>query len=171
MKKFLGIFLALVMMFSASTLTAFAAEPETDNIRNATFYDMEVDSSGIVSITDEDGNEVDTSDSEGQLRSSISGYNQADLTNTSNGLLVWVNASGIGGMGITVETSCSTWNGTVTLHIAPNSGSAVVNGDYISVNDHVEYHNLLHASPAYYYVGLGGIPSGHTVHIQVWIYG
>ena len=169
MKKLLSFLLAVTMMVSMLSVNAFAAEAECDVAEapaEATMYDVELNSSGIVSITDENGAAAPRS-----VTSSISGYGNANLTSSSNVMVVWVDASGFGGVGITVTTSCSNWNGTITFNVTPNNGSAILGNKYISSNGTSEFHNLWHNSPAYYTIAFGGIPAGYTVHAQVWIYG
>lgn len=167
MKKILCTVLALVMMMSLSA-TAFAAEPAdtTNNDVKATKYSVELDSDGIVSVSDENGNVMP--------RSSISGYQNGDVSSNSSAFLVWVDSSGIGGMGVTVKTSCPEWDGTVKFHLVSDRGSIAVNGDYISTNGETYYENLLHglpSTPAYYFANFSGIPDGYTIHVDIWIYG
>ena len=169
MKKMLSFLLAVTMMVSMLSVNAFAAEAECDVAEapaEATMYDVELNSSGIVSITDENGVAAPRS-----VTSSISGYGSSNLTSSSTLMVVWVDASGTGGMGITVTTSCSTWNGQITFNVASNSGYVPVGGKTISTNGTSVFNNLWHSSPAYYTIAFGGIPSGHTIHAQVWIYG
>ena len=175
MKKFFSILLAMVMTFSLFA-TAFAAEPAVDsnNENNATMYNVVLNSDGIVSVSDENGDIVPLSDGESDIMplSSISGYNKANLTSSSHGFLVWVDASGIGGMGVTVKTTCSTWkNGTITFNLVANTGANPIKDAHISSNGETKWNNLLHGSPAYFLADFSGIPSGHTVTAEVWIYG
>lgn len=166
MKKLLAFLLSTVMLLSVGSTTAFAAESTpklTHNTTEATMYNVELNSDGIVSITNQNGKRMPAS--------SISGYNNGNITSSSNGFLVWVNASGTGGMGVTVTTSCSSWNGTITFDLMGNNGSHPISGQYISSNGSTEFHNLSHSSPAYYLANFSGIPSGHTIYAQVWIYG
>ena len=166
MKKLFSFLLAIATVLCVCSANVFAAEisPEKPNETiDATMYDVELNSNGIVSITDENGGVVPLS--------TISGYSNGDLTDSSSGLLVWTDASGIGGMGVTITTSCSTWNGTMTFDLIGNNGSHPIKGEYISSNGSKEFHNLLHTSPSYFLATFSGIPSGHTVHAQIWIYG
>lgn len=167
MKKILCAVLVLAMMMSLS-VTAFAAEPvnTTNNDVKATKYSVELDSNGIVSVSDENGNIMP--------RSSISGYQNGDVTSNSSGFIVWVDSSGIGGMGVTVKTSCPEWNGTVTFYLVSDRGSVAVNGDNITTNGETYYENLIHGlpgTPAYYLANFNGIPDGYTIHVDIWIYG
>lgn len=167
MKKFLSILLALLMLMSISA-TAFAAEPAEDISKKteATVYNVVLNSDGIVSVSDEDGGIMPLS--------SISGYASGSVTSSSPGFLVWVDASGIGGMGVTVKTSCPGWNGTITFDLISNDGNShPVKGKSISTNGESQYHNLFHGIPvpAYYLANFSGIPAGYTVNAEVWIYG
>ena len=167
MKKLFSILLALVILLSFSS-PAFAAETTEDvsNDVKATLYNVDLTSDGIVSVSDENGNIMPLS--------SISGYNQGDVSSNSSGFLVWVDSSGIGGMGVTVITSCSNWNGTITFNLASDTGSYAVKGAAIPTNGESQWHNLIHglpSTPAYYLAVFSGIPAGYTVHAQVWIYG
>lgn len=162
-------------MFSLSA-TAFAAENGTNsnNENNATMYNVVLNSDGIVSVSDENGDIVSISDEESGIMplSSISGYNKGNLTSSSRGFLVWVDASGIGGMGVTVKTTCSTWkNGTITFNLAANTGAIPIKDAHISSNGETKWNDLLHGSPAYFLADFSGIPSGHTVTAEIWIYG
>lgn len=171
MKKFSCILLALLLVLSLS-IPAFAAEIQNDVNADvntdveATMYSLELTSEEIVSVTDEDGNIMPLS--------SISGYASGDISSTSSGFLVWVDSSGIGGMGVTVKTSCPNWNGTVRFDLVSDRGSKAVTEAYIPTNGSTEFHNLLHGlpgTPAYYLANFYGIPAGYTVNAQVWIYG
>ena len=167
MKRFLGILLALVMTMAVST-TAFAAENETtnNNTVKATKYDVKLNSDGIVSVSDENGSVVPLS--------SISGYANGNVSSGSSYFLVWVDSSGVGCMGVTVKTSCSNWNGTITFSLVSDRGSTAISNQSIPTNGERQYNNLIHglpAQPAYYVANFSGIPAGYTVHAEVWIYG
>lgn len=166
MKKVFSILLAFSMVMSLS-IPAFAAESpvEVSVAAEATMYTMELTSEGIVSISDEDGNIMPFS--------SISGYQNGNVTENSNSFLVWVDASGLGGMGVTVKTSCSTWTGTITFNLIGDNGSQPIKNSSISTNGEKNYSNLFHGLPVpnYYLAGFSGIPSGHTIYAQVWIFG
>lgn len=167
MKKFLSIILALVMTMAVTT-TAFAAEPKTTNTDtiDVTKYNVELNSDGIVSVSDENGNIMPFS--------SISGHTNGYVSSKSPSFPVWVDSSGIGGMGVTVKTSCSNWNGTITFNLMSDKGSHAIINQPIPTNGERQYHNLMHglpSQPAYYLAGFSGIPDGYTVNAQVWIYG
>lgn len=166
-KRWVAIFLVATMCLVTGA-TAFAAEPETTE--SATCYNLEVSSDGIVSCTDENGNEVSTI----SPRSSISGYGSDTLSSSNPAIVIYPDASGIGGMGITIKTS-SSWNGYMKLiAVAQYSSSsyATLIDDYaISSNTEVYFNDLLHRSPGYIMFAFDGIPSGKTVSAQIWVYG
>lgn len=167
MKKFFCIILALALVLSLS-VHAFAAEVTSDVKTDveATMYNLEVTSKGIISVSDENGNVLP--------RSSISGYASGDVSRDSTYFLVWVNSSGIGGMGVTVKTSCPNWDGTIRFDLVSDRGSKAITEEYITTNGTKEFHNLLHglpSTPSYYLANFSGIPEGYTVNAQVWIYG
>ena len=166
MKKFFCILLALIMTTFLSS-TAFAVAPSVDanNDVEATMYNVVLNSDGIVSVSDERGNIMPLS--------SISGYQNGNVTNGSPGFLVWVDASGIGGMGVTVKTSCSNWSGTITFDLMGDNGHYPIESEHIPTNGEKQFHNLMHGLPvpAYYLASFSGIPVWYTVYAQVWIYG
>ncbi len=105
--------------------------------------------------------------------SSISGYGQATLTSDVKGMLVTCSASGLGGMGITVDTSC---RNTYQVHLVGEPTSATISTSkidtQISTNDHYENGRLHHSGDfRYYLIGLDGIRSRDEVLVKVWIYG
>ena len=165
-KRSLGLVMAMVMACMCMVTTAFAAETETDNAPEAKCYNLEVTSDGIESVVDEDGNKVDP----GLLRSSISGYNQATISGDPVGVLVFVSASGVGGMGITVKAS-SSWSGYMSLDMIGSNGSIPLSGKAVYSNGETQVNNLQHNSPSYYVFSFRGIPSGQSVFVQIWVYG
>ncbi len=160
-KRFIGIFMSAIILFTLSATTAFAAEPSTE----AVAYNMEITSNGIVSITDENGNAAPAS-----VYSTISGYEQKTLTGDPAGVIVYVSASGIGGMGVTIETS-SSWNGYMSLDILGSDGSTPASGISVYSNTTKYLNNLMHYSPAYFLFSFRGIPSGQSVFAKIWVYG
>ena len=167
MKKLFSFLLATIMIVSVCSAQTFAAEvkPEAENTATkATMYNIELNSEGIVSVTDINGKELE--------ESSISGYAQGNVTSTSTGFIVDVDASGMGGMGVTVKTTCSTWqNGTIKFTLANNYGDVVIRGEDIPSNGERKFEGLFHISPSYFSASFQGIPSGHTIFAQVLIYG
>lgn len=162
----LAIFMAAIMCLG-TTATAFAAEPQPDV--EATCYNLEVSSNGVVSCTDENGNEVPTI----SPRSSISGYGSGSLSSSNPAIIIYPQASGIGGMGVTINTS-SSWSGymklTAVAHYA-SSNATLINNYAVSSNTEVYFNDLLHRSPGYIMFAFDGIPSGKTVNTQIWVYG
>lgn len=165
--RILTILTALVMCLGSST-SAFASESQDnkDADKNATCYNLEVTSDGIASITDEKGNEVSSI----SPRSSISGYNQATLSGDPAGIIVYINSSGWGGMGVTIETS-SSWHGYMSLDILGSDGSIPLEGRSIYSDKSTEINDLFHYNPAYYLFSFRGIPSGQSVSVKIWVYG
>lgn len=163
-KRSLGLIIAMVMTCMCMVTSAFAAENEP--APEAKCYNLEVTSDGIESISDENGNDVDPN----LLRSSISGYNQATISGNPVGVLVYVSASGTGGMGITVKTS-SSWSGYMNLDMIGSNGSIPLSGRAVYSNGETQVNNLQHNSPSYYVFSFRGIPSGQSVFVQIWVYG
>lgn len=175
MKKLFSILLTLIMTISISA-TAFAAETTHDftKTKTPTMYNVALNSEGIISISDKEGNTLRDLENANSIMplSSISGYNNGNLTSSSKGIIIRVSAEGIGGMGVTVKTSCSTWtNGTITFNLIADTGANPIQNAKISSNGETKWSNLMHGSPAYFLADFSGIPSGHTVYAQVWIYG
>ena len=139
-KRILGTLMSAIMLVMAFGTTAFASEVEKPC--DAIAYNLELTSDGVASITDEDGNPV----SDSVLRSSISGYEQATMTTDPTGVIVYVDSSGIGGMGATVETS-SSWNGYMSLDVFDNNGKIYCEGVAVSSNGTKYFNNWLHVSP------------------------
>lgn len=166
MKNLFCSILTLVLVLSIS-VTAFATDITRDaNNDTVTMYSLELTSEGISSVSDEEGNIVPLS--------SISGYACGDVDSSNPGFLVWVDSSGIGGMGVTVKTICPDWNGTIRFDLVSDRGSKAVLNQYIPTNGSTEFHDLLHglpATPAYYLANFSGIPKGYTITAHVWIYG
>lgn len=163
-KRILGTFLSAIMLIMALGTTAFAAEPAT--APDATLYTLECTSDGVASITDEDGNTVSNS----VLRSSISGYEQETMTTDPNGVVVYVDSSGIRGMGATVETS-SSWNGYMSLDVFDSNGKIYCEDVAISSNTTKYFNNWTHISPSWVWFSFKGIPSGQSVFVKIWVYG
>lgn len=163
-KRLGSIFLAIVMVFSLTTMSAYAAEVDTETCdrANAQLVTYEVTSDGIRTVTS----------GERTVNSYIDGYNQGSLGSTYNNnyIVIPVTASGSGGMGITVKTS-SSWSGYTSMMINTNLGDIYVSNYAMPSNGEVEFHNLTHYCPRTIEVTLQGIPSGKSVYIQVWVYG
>ena len=152
---FISLVLVLILAFSAM---AFAEEKSTPT----KLYNLEVTSEGIVGI-----NEASV---ERSTTSSISGYDARTVVNTDSGVTIFVDASGFGGMGVTIKAS-SSWNGTMYVHMFDNLGNVVFESEPVSSNGETQFHNLWHWSPDYFGVNCTGIPDGVSVYVQVWIYG
>lgn len=165
-KKVLSFVMATILCLSFS-VTAFAAEPAEP-----------ADSATDTTVTEENLPEIYMVSSDGTLSllgtGTVSGYGNATLTRNNAALIVKCTASGIGGMGITVDTQCST-TANVTLIGGVAYTSSVLTSTLdakITTNGHYEFHNLHQSGDfGYYLIGLDGIPDGVEVKIDVWIYG
>lgn len=153
--------LTVVAICSCMVLTAFAAESEAP--QKATCYTLEVTSDGVSSCHDENGEAISP-------RSSISGYASETMTRDPNPIQVVVQASGWGGMGVTVKTS-SSWSGYMSLDIIASDGSVPLEGAAIYSNQETYFNNLRHYSPTYLMFSFRGIPSGQSVSVEIWVYG
>lgn len=150
--RIFSLILALVMCLSIS-IPAFATEvPTEDNI--------------LVSQSNEGITPM----------SNISGYGSATIKpGKSDFVVVYCQGSGIGGMGITVKTTCSA--GTVNnVTFAGKATSSVLGGAEIdgtmSTNASMSYHNLYNGGVSVYSV-LVQIPANApgNVFVEVWVYG
>ena len=155
-----------------TSVTVFASENTVDkaNIPTATLYNVELTSEGIASITNEDGSKVPAS-----TRSSISGYEQTNISGNPAGVFVYPTASGIGGMGATVQSS-SSWNGFMSLDILSSDGLTSATGMAVPSNgewklNDVYANGITHYSPAYLLFSFKGIPAGQSVSVKIWVYG
>lgn len=159
-RRILGILLSAMFVLSFGT-TAFAAE--TGETNEAKCYNLEVTSEGVSSITDAEGNTVSP-------RSTISGYEQTTLSGDPAGIVVYVDSSGWGGMGVTVKAS-SSWNGYMNLDILSSEGDIPAQGKAVYSNGETYLNDLFHYNPPYYLFSFRGIPSGQSVFVQIWVYG
>ena len=158
-KRIFSILLTLAVCLTCAIPTAFAAEQATVETfpveKTAKLYTFEVNGNAEASLT----------------RSSISGYNQKSLTSGNSIIEIPVSSSGLGGMGITIKTTCS---GNYQLnyigYVSGGEPASDISGS-MSSNDTVEHHNLWHGSGTSEYTLLFSIPQGASVLVQVWIYG
>lgn len=163
-RKITGFLMVAVLLCISTTSTIFAAE--TIGGSDIGYYDVKVSSEGVTSITDEKGNVADSS----VVRSSISGSGEGTLNSGYDGIQVFVNTSGWGGMGVTVNAS-SSWNGYMSMDMLGSDGSKPVRDKAVHSNGETYCNNLNHYNPAYYLFTFKGIPSGQSVYIRIWIYG
>ena len=163
-KRILSISLSAMVMCMILGTTAFAAEPE--KTVDATYYNVELTSDGITSITDENGNAINPN----SLTSSISGYDAGTLTGDPDGIQVVVNSEGWGGMGVTIKAS-SSWNGYMSLDMLGDDGHTPLTGAVVHSNSETYFNNLWHYSPMSYLFSFRGIPAGQSVYVQIWVYG
>ncbi len=103
--------------------------------------------------------------------SSISGYEQANLTKDKAAMLIYVDAEGIGGAGITVKTSCSAHYRIGLSVFSPDMSEAVCDNITFYTDSEVQFHDLIQMGGNPYVVILHDIPEGVTVFTQVWVYG
>lgn len=159
--------IAIAMCICTLATTASAVEYKSTVTEEATCYNLELTSNGISSITGTNGNNVPLS-----VLSSISGYKNGTLSTDPDGIAVYVDAVGSGGMGITVKTT-SSWNGYMSLDVFSYKGGSVpIEGASIYSNGERQFHDLTHGpAPVYYFFGFKGIPSGESVGVEIWIYG
>jgi hypothetical protein len=163
-KRILSIALSAMFVCMSLGRTTFAAEP--DGTTNAICYNVELTSEGINSVTDNDGNEINPA----VLSSSISGYEQDTLSGNPCGVQVFVDASGWGGMGITIKAS-SSWSGYMRLDVLGADGSSPLTEKAVYSNGETKFNSLWHYTPSYYLFSFAGIPDGNSVYVQIWIYG
>ena len=164
-KRLLSIALSAMFVCMSLGTTVFAAEP--NEATSATFYNVELTSEGITSITDQNGNEINP---DSVTRSSISGYESDTLSGDPCGVQVMVDANGWGGMGVTIKTS-SSWSGYMSLDVLGDDGNAPLTGKAVYSNGETKFNNLWHYTPMYYLFSFSGIPAGQSVSVQIWVYG
>lgn len=148
--------LALCLTCAMPTFAAEKAPAEASSTeKTAKLYTFEVSGDAERSVT----------------RSSISGYNQKSITASNDYIFVPCSVSGSGGMGITIETSCSAGTYSMEYAGAPSIGVGYSIGGTMSTNDHVEIHDLFHGTNLEEYFITFNPPSGVSVLVKVWIYG
>lgn len=158
-KKYIGALLLALSICISSTVSTFATKIPTDATSNNARsiigeYTFEVCSNGI-----------------NTLYSSVGGYNQKSITSSDRYLSIDCSGSGSGGMGITIETSCS--YGTYSIDYAGSSaiGSASSISGTMTTNSHIEKHNLYQTQLGQYILAFT-IPSNvPSYFVKVWIYG
>ncbi len=163
-KRILATLMLAITLVTSLGSTVFAAEPSPTS--DTTLYTLECTSEGVVAITDEYGNSV----SKVSARSSISGYEQLTMTSNPTGVIVYVDSSGIGGMGATVQTS-SSWDGYMSLDVFDSNNKLYCEDVAISSNGTKYFNNWLHYSPSWVWFSFKGIPSGQSVFVKIWVYG
>lgn len=165
-RRIIAIFLATIMCFITAT-TAFATEPETS--KKATCYNLEVSSNGVISCSNENGDELPVI----TPRSTISGYENANITSDHAFMMVDVEASGWGGMGITIKTS-SDWKGNFYVSADAmyiNSFADLFDRKQITSNGENYFEDLFHRTPSYILFSFYEIPPTATINVQIWVYG
>lgn len=151
-KRICSLLLALVLCFSFVT-SASATEISTSQ-KCAEMYTFEVTQDGASVV--------------GQ--SSVGGYNQKSITTNDHNIVINCNGSGAGGLGITIETSCSQ-----TYEISFAGASSIGHGDAISgkmtTNDHKEFHKKWQDTLTQYVIGFSSPNGRDSYFVKVWIYG
>lgn len=103
--------------------------------------------------------------------SSISGYEQKTVTSTSPSFLVYCTSDGIGGMGITINNTCST-NYRIGVSVYEgDTGVLLIDNQTAYTDREVQFHDLFHWGGGPYLIKFHDIPEGVSVLSQVWIYG
>lgn len=107
--------------------------------------------------------------------SSISGYAYKRVRKGDNGIIIPINGSGIGGMGITIKTASSyqgniEYYGTLLTDI-PFTWASDIEGK-VSSNGEKVWNNLTHATGNNFEYGIFfDMPAGVEMDVWVWIYG
>ncbi len=158
-KQICSLMLAMVLCFSFVTSVSATENNSADSsnrrLLNAESYTFEVTADGMELIT----------------RSSVSGYNQKAIVAGDQALVINCTGSGAGGMGMTIETSCSSGNYTLTYRGAAYEGIASSVSGTMSTNGHIEKHNLYQEDLGQYVMTFP-LPSGVSSYfVKVWIYG
>lgn len=103
------------------------------------------------------------------INSTISGYNQKTISTAHSSIEIECTGSGIGGMGVTVETSSDQ---TVILSMSLFEGNRrVLDHVQITTNQHIEFHDLIHYGVGTYSIQFHNVPVGVTFLCKTWIYG
>ena len=167
-KRF-SVFAVVVVMFIMTGITVYAEESDM-SFSDISCYNLEISSEGVVSCTDENGNILPVI----EPRSSISGYGNEYLTSSITAIVIYPEASGIGGMGITINTS-SNWNGYMSLiaeaQYGTSSHNRIIDNYAIPSNGEIYFNDILHFGPTLLVFAFDGIPQGQTVYTQIWVYG
>lgn len=159
-KRISSFILALVLCFSFSTY-AFAAEVSTSADDVVTGEDLHIIGEYTFEVT-EDGI---------MPYSSVGGYNQKAITADDRTLVIECSGSGMGGMGITIETTCSQGAFSIDYAGASYIGDASTITGTMKTQDHLELHNLWQSNLQEYYLFFT-IPSHISSYfVKVWIYG
>ena len=164
-KTILATLLAFAMCFVMST-SAFAetAEAEstlTSNVIGEATYLVSDDGITLVSSSGDPGI---------MPLSSVSGYNQATYGSGTSTLVIKCNGSGSGGMGITIQASCSYGDYKINFHGYAYNGEASSINSFVVTNNTRELHNLHQNTLREYRIEFtaSGVPD---YLVKVWIYG
>lgn len=108
------------------------------------------------------------------LTSSISGYAKKTVSGGSQYIIIPCTSSGIGGMGITIKTSCS--SGTYTVNYSgccqPGNGTASTIKGSMTTNSEKQINNLYQfGDVSEYYILLSTSNDTPSYTVTVWIYG
>lgn len=153
-KKILALTLSTLIFISMPSV-AFAAEGNIENPNSEVIQDCGYNSDeGIMPY------------------SSISGYYNGTVGPSNPAVAVAVTSEGIGGTGITVQTSCSAGTYQLTLNAVAYGGvvnTSLIDNSYISTNGTYYYHDMKHYSPNVVYFNFGNLQ--HDMKVTIWIYG
>lgn len=106
--------------------------------------------------------------------SSISGYSSKTVDGGSQYIIIPCTSSGIGGMGITIKTSCSKGNYTIQFAgcCQPGNGSASTIEGTMTTNEEKYFDNLWQlGNVTEYYILLSTASGTPSYTVSVWIYG
>lgn len=173
-KRFLLVFLSLLICFSTSfaalampsvsDLDSEGSALESSNVPicEATYH---VSSTKITL--------VNTSDNTGIMpMSTVSGYNQSGITTTRFTLSIPCNGSGKGGMGITIQASCSYGDYSIRYHGYAYEGTGTSITGTMLTNQTVKHdRNLLQVDLKKYCIEFECNSNTPDYFVKVWIYG
>lgn len=104
-------------------------------------------------------------------RSTISGYEQFTFSKEHPSNVIYCNAEGWGGMGITIKNHCSANYRIGVSVFEGGSGRVLVDNATAYTNGEVQFHDLVHYSSNPYIIQFHDIPEGVSFVSDIWIYG
>lgn len=154
-KKILVSIVSAIMLM-ATSVTAFAAEPQTATTEPKAKTEM-------TSLNEE--NAITP-------RSSISGYGHGTVSPSSKSLIVYTDSYMVGGAGATIKLSAgSTYNVTAVISEVDGifGGYREMGRQQISTNGTFYFNNMWHNAPTQIMVTFEGLQG--AANAEVWIYG